>query len=296
MKSDILKADNLAKVDNTNERTNYAKKWESIEEYFGEDFDNFLSQLRTILVKQKAGYNLLKEYEDNIYSPRVFDRNTKSYKQRRPLLAKGRDTFNFINTYYKYYIDLFEDDNFSLHNNFELSNYLTMMSIGLEADYWIAALLHYYHKFKYNSLIDFIKALDNKFSCDWIIGLSPTLRIENVNAIIKRIDSADIPNEVIDSNELGIDINDLKRILNGKVYGRRYARYLLIKLDLIYLGHTTKFSPPQTISIEHILPQNPNEGSAWVENFSEDNRDEWTDRLGNLVLIASVTFLLSIII
>ncbi len=296
MKSDILKADNLAKVVNTNERTNYAKKWESIEEYFGEDFDNFLSQLRTILVKQKAGYNLLKEYEDNIYSPRVFDRNTKSYKQRRPLLAKGRDTFNFINTYYKYYIDLFEDDNFSLHNNFELSNYLTMMSIGLEADYWIAALLHYYHKFKYNSLIDFIKALDNKFSCDWIIGLSPTLRIENVNAIIKRIDSADIPNEVIDSNELGIDINDLKRILNGKVYGRRYARYLLIKLDLIYLGHTTKFSPPQTISIEHILPQNPNEGSAWVENFSEDNRDEWTDRLGNLVLIASVTFLLSIII
>ncbi len=87
--SDILKAENLAKVADVNVRTQYAKIWENIEEYFGEDFDNFLSHLRTMLVKQKAGYNLLKEYEENIYAPREFDRNTKKYIPKPPLLTKG---------------------------------------------------------------------------------------------------------------------------------------------------------------------------------------------------------------
>ncbi len=77
--SDILKAENLAKVTDVAARTKYAKTWEGIEEYFAEDFDNFLSHLRTVLVKQKAGYNLLKEYEENIYAPKEFDRNTKDY-------------------------------------------------------------------------------------------------------------------------------------------------------------------------------------------------------------------------
>ena len=54
------------------------KKWEETESYFAEDFDAFLSHLRTILVKQKAAVSLLKEFEDNIYNPKSFDRNTKT--------------------------------------------------------------------------------------------------------------------------------------------------------------------------------------------------------------------------
>ena len=32
----------------------FAKKWEEVESYFGEDFDKFLSHLQSILVKEKA--------------------------------------------------------------------------------------------------------------------------------------------------------------------------------------------------------------------------------------------------
>lgn len=86
-------------------------------------------------------------------------------------------------------------------NSFELDNYLTLMKEGLEADYWVAALLHYYNKFKTNQLLDFVK-------------------------------------DVISSAELKGNTVDLKRILTGGIYGRRYARYLLLKLDLLYLGQT----------------------------------------------------------
>lgn len=284
--SDILKALNLKELKNDSDRTLWAKKWEDIESYFGDDFDNFLSNLRTILVKQKAAYNLLKEYEDNIYSPRIFDRTAKTYISRQPLLIKGKDTFEFINKFYKNYITIFDTNNYHINNSFEFINYLTVMIKGFGADYWVAPLLDYYNKFKESKLIDFIKVLDKKFSADWIISISPTTRIENVNAILKSIDSASTPEEVLSSDSLIINIQDFERIINTGIYGRRYAKYLLLKLDLLYHGHTTKFIPTETISIEHILPQNPSNTSKWVSDFTKEQCVEWTDKLGNLTLIS----------
>jgi len=43
---------------------------------------------------------------------------------------------------------------------------------------------------------------------------------------------------------------------------------------------------PGTITVEHILPRNPPENSEWVKLFTEEERDEWTDKLGNLVLLS----------
>ena len=44
---------------------------------------------------------------------------------------------------------------------------------------------------------------------------------------------------------------------------------------------------PQAIaSIEHILPRNPSADSQWVKDFSAAEREEWTNKLGNLVLIS----------
>ena len=48
--ADILKADNLSFIPE-NLQNEFAKKWEEVESYFGEDFDKFLSHLQSILVK-----------------------------------------------------------------------------------------------------------------------------------------------------------------------------------------------------------------------------------------------------
>ena len=47
--SDILKAENLKEL-SAADRTSWATRWEEMETYFGEDFDKFLSHIRTILV------------------------------------------------------------------------------------------------------------------------------------------------------------------------------------------------------------------------------------------------------
>lgn len=284
--SDILKADNLGKIKDTTKRLEYAKKWEETESYFGEDFDAFLSHLRTILVKQKAAVSLLKEFEDNIYNPTSYDR-TNNIKTKLPaLLNKGEDTFKFVDKYKKYYEQLFENENYDLGGSFELYNYLQLMQKGFEANFWVAPLLRYYDNFKTDQLINFAKALDNKFANDWLVGFSLTKRIENVNAIIQAIDDAKTANDVFLSSSLTLDNKDLLGTLAGNIYGRGTAKYVLLKLDLLYHGHTTKLEMPETISIEHILPQNPYDSSQWKIDFTDLEREEWTDKLGNLVLIS----------
>jgi hypothetical protein len=54
----------------------------------------------------------------------------------------------------------------------------------------------------------------------------------------------------------------------------------------MYHGNTTKMDMPAVISIEHILPQTPKDESQWKKDFTEEQRIEWTNRLGNLVLIS----------
>jgi len=279
--SDILKAENLAKIEIDFERKKYAKKWEETEEYFGEDFDNFLSHLRTILVKQRTGYNLLKEFEENIYDRKEFDRTTKIYINKPPLLIKGKSTLDFIDKYYKNYLYLFEES-----NEIEFNNHLELLKTGYEADYWKAALLCFYEKFKIDGLLQFIKLLDKKFSSDWIVGFTTTRRIDNLNEIIKRIESSYSTSTLFDSNVFDIQKEDLKRILSGNIYGRKYAKYILLKIDLAYHGDTSQFLPPPTISIEHILPQNPSDKSDWISHFTAEEREEWTNKLGNLILIS----------
>ena len=284
--SDILKADNLGHIKDNSKRLEWAKRWEETESYFGEDFDAFLSHLRSILVKQKAVSSLLKEFEDNIYHPKSFDRNSRTYTDLTPLLQKGEETFKLIDRYKKHYEQLFDNDNCALYNNFELSNHLKLMQKGFEADYWIAPLLKYYDKFKTENLLDFVKCLENKFANDWLIGCTPTDRIQNINAIIQSIDDSNNSSEVLAQQSINLNKSELIDVLEGNIYGRRAARYVLLKLDLIYHGHTTPFNIPDTISIEHILPQNPKEGSKWKNDFGELDRENWTHKLGNLVLIS----------
>lgn len=284
--SDILKADNLGKISNITRRTEGAKKWEEIENYFGEDFDNFMSHLRTILVKKKATNSLLKEFEENIYKPKEYDRTTKTYTSIPALIEKGEPTIAFINKYFNHYQYLFDNINYGLHNNYELYNYLQLMQKGFEADIWIAPLLRYYDKFNSLKLVEFVKALDNKFANDWIIGLTPTDRIENVNSIIQAIDDSKNESEVLTHGSLDLNKIELEEALGGNIYGKRAARYLLLKLDLLYHGHTTQIVFPDTVSIEHILPQSPASNSQWKIDFTQVQMEEWTNKLGNLVLIS----------
>lgn len=265
--ADILKASNLREVSGDEKRQKYAKDWETIENYFGDEFDGFLSYLQSILTKQKARLTLLKEFESNIFA--------------KNKLKQGNDFFEFVHKYKIHYEELFSNN-----ENLELQNLLTLMNTGFESDIWIAPLLCYYDKFRKENLLVFIQKLNKKFTSDWISGLTPTIRIASMNKIIDAIDSASSSSDLLNNDCFTPNPQEILAFLNSDVYGKRPTRYILLLLNYLIHSHETPFTMPKTISVEHILPRNPNNDSQWVQDFNDEQRQEWTNKLGNLIILS----------
>lgn len=281
--SDILKSINLGALEVENDKKKYAELWEQAEGELGDDFDRFLNYIRTILVKEKARLNLLQEFEDKIYAPKEKNKATGELKQ--PLLKKGKETFEMLERYLGHYTKLFSGNNYDFTGNFTFDNLIQVMLTGLQSTDWIPPLLRYYDKFGKVQIFRFLVALDNKASADWICQYTPTDRIEAMNNITKEIDQANTLEEFFASECFDIDRYPFQPMLEGDIYGRRFVRYVLLKLDYLYMDHSHKMNF-STLSVEHILPQNPSGDSQWVQDFTPEQRREMTHKLGNLVLIS----------
>lgn len=283
--SDILKSTNLGELKNEQDKVRYAKLWEDAEGELGDDFDRFLNHLRTVLVKEKARLNLLEEFEQKIYAPKERDKSTGEKKPA--LLKKGAETFQLIERYLKHYNTLLSGNNYDdTGDSFQFDNLVKVMLIGLPSTDWLPPLFRYFDKFKYEGLFVFLTKLDNKFSADWIAQYTPTDRIENMNEVIKVIENADNTDAILTHACFQIDAPSLLRNVEAAVYGRRFTRYLLIKLDYFYQDHAHRMNL-ESLSVEHVLPQTPAADSQWRIDFTDEQRKEWTDRLGNLVLITT---------
>lgn len=270
---DILKAKNLRAVSESN-RPKYAREWEEMEGYFGDDFERFLSQVRSILVKRRATGTILKEFEDTIYAERGGN----------PILEPGEQTLECMRKYYEAYAQMFDAKRDETSRQ-EVWDLLQLMQDGLKSDDWVCAAMDYYARYGEDGFADFLRALERKVSADWICGLSPTRRIDGVHAILRAIESAPSRRDLLGSQALSVDIETLESTISGKVYGRPFDKYLLLKLEYLYHGNTA-FVMPRRVTVEHILPQNPSEGSQWTRDFDQEQRDYWTDRIGNLILIS----------
>lgn len=297
--SDILKAENLAQVDTEANRKKYAKFWEGLEGELEEDFDKFLSYLRTILVKEKARNNLHKEFEDNIYKRSVFDKSTKKRNPLPPLLMKGNDTFEFVKKYKKHYDQIFSANNYHINNNWAFDNLIAILSDTAPSDIWIPPILSFREHFGDIHIYSFLVELDNKFSADWICKETPTTRIESMNKILSKIEEVssndrlgkeDMVNVLLSDRVFDFNTSMLNEYLDSSyIYRKSYDRYLLRKIDFLMDAplYTELRNSYQTISVEHILPRNPASESQWLIDFHDGVfREEWTNAIGNLALIS----------
>ena len=70
-------------------------------------------------------------------------------------------------------------------------------------------------------------------------------------------------------------------------HGSRVMRPLLLKLDSMLLERNGGAVYDQkVITVEHVLPPAPPEDSEWRELFTDDEREKWTHKLANLVLLS----------
>jgi hypothetical protein len=193
---------------------------------------------------------------------------------------------------------LFNNTNSSIGSDFAFENLIAILQDKSIADIWIPPLLLFRENFGDTRIFEFLKKLDNKFSADLIAGETPTTRIDSMGNIITEIENIKKNKQIADANKitllLGSNVFDFDKISfvneieNGQIYKRKFTRYLLLKLDYLNSGNTQRWNTPSQISIEHVLPQNPSANSQWKKDFTDEEREEWLNRLGNLVLISRI--------
>lgn len=273
--SDILKAKNLGAIHKDGERTKWADYWEEIEGEMGRDeFDRFLSLVRTIYVKDKAREGLLKEFDERIYGAEP------------PLLVLGTQTFEAVKVYKDAFDEVIKFDGLPVVLGNRYRNRINVMRRGLPATDWIPPVLAWYCKFKTQDLMNLVERVDNKFSADWIVQLTPTQRISNMNKLLKAIEAARTPDEVLASDVFDFDRKQLLDLLSEPIYGKRFAKYVLLRLEYLLASHAAPLNLPDEITVEHILPQNPGKASQWNKDYTSGQKEEWLHRLGNLMLLS----------
>jgi hypothetical protein len=131
----------------------------------------------------------------------------------------------------------------------------------------------------------FLRDLDRLASSMQVRGLYVNPRIERYGKILDAIDQDEDLHENDSPLQLALDeIVETKTALDGPIYQRGSARYVLLRLDdAISSGGATYDYP--LISVEHVLPQTMDPNSAWTAEFDMDTHDSWVHRLGNLVLL-----------
>jgi len=295
--SDILKSENLGSIEDDQMKEEYAKKWRTIEEEMGrEELANIIAYIRTIKKKEKAKLGMYEEYQE------IF---------KNSLLEKGTKFVDYVKEIADIYDEKILSAELKSMDSEQKNRYhiiVDLMHRFIPFSDWIPSLLAFCYKFRSdNYLLDFVLKLEKKVIIEWAAGFSATERITSLGRTIKMIEEMDDAKEAVDkmltwkteedtrsrvidfSNNEGVK-NYLKSKLDDvrfySLYGGRFAKYTLLRADM-ELWDLENFSGyPGVVTVEHVLPQKPPEDSEWLLLFNEKERWDWTNRLGNLVLLS----------
>ena len=269
--TDILKAQIIGGLD-ANVRRDYTKAWEDIEDELGrDDFRSLFAHIRMIYMKDKARGALNKEFQEGVLKGmdgRVFiDEVLTPYANSYEKVAiepQSRDRLNEVDRYLKYLGRL---DNID----------------------WIPPAMEFFKRNPNNTddTSRFVRDLERLAYGLFIQRADINRRIRRYADVLRVIECGEELFEMGPLQLLDDEKSEILRILEGPIYSLpRVPRPLMLRLDSLLAGAGAIYQH-KIISIEHVLPQHPQECSEWTKWFpDEEVRKQWTHKLANLVLLS----------
>ncbi|HKX10212.1 MAG TPA: DUF262 domain-containing protein [Stellaceae bacterium] len=272
--TDILKAEIIGGIP-IHQRDSYTSRWEDTEEDLGRnEFGDVFSYIRMIYRKAKPQGTLLSEFRDHV---------TKS--------MSGIDFINKVLLPMAAVYEQLADAAYASTTGAELVNERLKWLNRLEFNDWMPPALAFAVRYQGSS-----EAM-GRFFCD-LERLAYALLITRTG-INERIDRfSRLTNSVEQGDDLYADLSPLQltgaeqnrtyEVLSGAIYETLSARArsaVLLRLDALLSGGGATYDY-QTITVEHVLPQNPHEGSDWLVWFQDPAvREKFVHTLGNLALL-----------
>lgn len=270
--ADILKAEIIGEIPKA-EQEIYSKKWEELEEELGIDrFKYLFGHIRMIDRKAKAKDTILKEIRDNIKP------------KDRPKEFIDKELIPYARAF-----DDIKRTSFESATNAEMINHYLELLNRLDNEDWIPPAILFLSKWgniDTEKVVYHLTKLERLAFGLYVMRININGRIERYGKILSAIESNDFEELKSSLKFKKREIREIKEALAGRIYGTQFAKYLLLRLDEDLSEGEANYNLP-IISIEHVLPQNPDESSEWMQLFSDgEEREELTNNLGNLVLLS----------
>ncbi len=281
--ADLLKSENLSTIAE-DDRDEYQRKWEDMEEEVGnEGLERFIGYVRHMLVKEKSRRSIYDEFRDNVF-PRDPD-------------LRGKRFVEYLQQVFDTHRDRVYDATLRSGDeakNVYYHNLVSLMRDFYPSDEWIVALVGFNQQYdEEDALYEFVTKLERRLTVDWLAGASFSDRYTRVYQLLREIEGAEDPDDVLSLGTLTEDImedrDSFENALDLKNFYRKgnyqWPKYILMRLNMErHDNSNVKLQYGNNVNVEHILPRNPSD-SYWGTRFNELERGKWTNRLGNLVLL-----------
>jgi hypothetical protein len=273
---DIIKAEvlgSIRRIGGEDKARAYSKKWSEIESQLGRDaFGDLFGHIRTIYAKQKQRATLVKEFQEHV----------TEYKAPIDLVDK------VIKPYAEVW-DFVRDADFEATEHAEpINEYLSWLN-RVDFKDWVPPALVYFKRFRQQPklLAEFFKSLERLTYFLLVTKVGINERIETYAALTKEIEPETFKGDLAALTTLALtDAQKRKFVaaLDGDVYDDLPKARMALVLRLESLVRAPGVQLQDAVSLEHVLPQTPPDGSDWIKWFpDEDERNGWTHRLANLV-------------
>lgn len=277
---DILKAEvlgSIRRMGGEDEAHTYSKKWSEIESRLGRDaFGELFGHIRSIYAKQKQRATLVKEFKERVTEYKTpIDLVDKVIKPYAEVWGSVRDA-NFEATETEQAETINTNEHLSWLNRVDFKD-------------WVPPALLYFKRFRQQPklLVAFFKALERLTYFLLVTKVGINERIEIYAALTKEIEPDAFKGDLAALTTLTLsDAQKQKFVaaLDGNVYDDLPKARMALVLRLESLVRDDGVQLQDAVSLEHVLPQTPPDGSDWIKWFPDkDERDYWTHRLANLV-------------
>jgi len=275
--TDILKANVIGALPEAQQQR-ATETWESYEDELGrESFRDLFQAICSIYVKDKIHRALqiafqeavLAKAEPGKFMAAVFEPYAQAYGSLRAHAYPGTNPGHEVNQ--------------------------ILRSITSLDDYTVipAALAYLRHaQAEAEQALAFFRRLERLAFCMRLLRTGPEARIRRYAAIVRAIEAAaevkpgswDIDPELFEFSKA--EKQAIAEELDGPIGKHPIRTQLLLLLDGAMTDAGASYDRPDC-TIEHVLPRRPAPRSPWLAAFpDEQQREEWTERLANLVLLS----------
>ena len=271
--TDILKADIIGSLP-TDVRSRHTEIWEGIEEELGrERFRELFAHIYMISMKSRPRGTLQQEFQEHVLKA----------------VDRGEFIEKVLEPYAEAYVTVTGAAYQRAGGSGEVNGYLRFLN-RLDNFDWIPPAMAFFrrHDKDPDAILRFVRDLERLAYKMFILRENINRRIQRYRLVVLAIQQKE--DLFASPSPLQLDPKekvDLLRVLDGPIYTRpRVPRALLLRLDTLLADASASYEHP-IVTIEHVLPQNPKRGSQWLRDFpNEEERKDWTHRLGNLVLLS----------